>query len=58
MIFKKILVVSLLFLSCKTASEFTGFSYDPPGVTDTRGTLISTQKKKTIGVGIPKNMDK
>lgn len=54
MIFKKILVVSLLFLSCKTASEFTGFSYDPPGVTDTRGTLISTQKKKTIGVGIPK----
>lgn len=54
MIFRKILIASFLFLSCKTSSEFTGISYDPPGAFDTSGKPILTQKKRTIGAGVPK----
>ncbi len=49
-----LLLVSLLVLSCKSASEFTGFSYDPPGVTNTTGKKIVDQKRRIIGAGNPK----
>lgn len=38
----------LLFSSCKT-SEFSGYSYDPEGVTDTRDREITPQHHRTIG---------
>lgn len=49
-----LLLGSLLIFSCKSASEFTGFSYDPPGVTNTIGKKITDQKRRIIGAGNPK----
>lgn len=51
---KLLVVVPILFFSCKSSGEFTGFSYDPPGVTNTTDKIISTQKKRIIGAGNPK----
>jgi len=51
---KLLLLISLLILSCKSTSEFTGFSYDPPGVTNTTGKTINVQKRRIIGTGSPK----
>ena len=47
-------IVSLLFVSCKSTEKFTGYSYDPPGVTDTFDKEIEYQKKRIVGAGTPK----
>ena len=47
-------LVPILLISCKSTSEFTGFSYDPPGVTDTATRATEAQKKRIIGAGNPK----
>ena len=49
-----LLLVPLLVISCKSTSEFTGFSYDPPDVTNTVDKITEPQKKRTIGAGNPK----
>ncbi|MCG8372594.1 MAG: M14 family metallopeptidase [Balneolales bacterium] len=49
-----LIVVSILITSCKSTSEFTGFSYDPPDVTNTTGKTIIPQKQRIIGAGTPK----
>ena len=41
-------------VGCKSAGEFTGFSYDPPDVTNTEDKEIEEQNKRVIGVGSPK----
>ncbi len=51
---KLLLFVSIILISCKSSQEFTGFSYDPPGVTNTTGKEITPQKLRTIGAGDPK----
>ena len=51
---KLLLIVSIILISCKSTQEFTGFSYDPPGVTNTTGKEIAPQKRRVIGVGEPK----
>lgn len=54
---KRIVPLLLLFLgliSCKSTEEFTGFSYDPPDVTNTTDKEIEIQPKRTIGANIPK----
>lgn len=38
----------VLFTACKS-SEFSGYSYDPEGVTDTETRVITPQHKRTIG---------
>ncbi|HBQ58953.1 MAG TPA: hypothetical protein DD671_04835, partial [Balneolaceae bacterium] len=49
------LFVSLfLMMSCKSTEEFTGFSYDPPNVTNTTDKEITIQPKRIIGAGDPK----
>ncbi|MEX0906577.1 MAG: M14 family metallopeptidase [Balneolaceae bacterium] len=40
--------IALLFSACKS-SEFSGYSYDPEGVTDTADREIDMQHKRTIG---------
>lgn len=40
--------VIVLFTACKSA-EFSGYSYDPEGVTDTADREITLQNKRTIG---------
>tara|TARA_R110002096_G_scaffold183757_19_gene361996 strand:- start:1569 stop:2840 length:1272 start_codon:yes stop_codon:yes gene_type:complete len=52
--YQLIAFVSLLLFSCKSAEEFTGYSYDPPDVTNTLDKEIEFQKKRTIGAGTPK----
>jgi hypothetical protein len=52
--FKILLIVSIFLSSCTSTSEFTGFSYDPPGVTDTQGKEINPQNFRVIGAGSPK----
>ncbi len=47
-------IVPIIALSCKSSENFTGFSYDPPGVTNTTGVTIKPQAKRVIGVGTPK----
>lgn len=47
-------IVSLLLVSCKSTEKFTGYSYDPPGVTETFDKEIKYQKKRIIGAGTPK----
>jgi len=47
-------IVSLLLISCKSTEEFTGFSYDPPDVTNTTDKKIKLQDRRVIGVGSPK----
>lgn len=49
-----ILSTILLLVSCKSSKEFTGFSYDPPGVTDTKDKEITSQYQRVIGAGDPK----
>ena len=51
---KSLLLFLFLLVSCKSTKEFSGFSYDPLGVTNTKGKTIELQKKRIIGVGIPK----
>lgn len=47
-------MLALLAMSCKSAAEFTGFSYDPPDVTNTKGKEIKEQNRRIIGAGSPK----
>ncbi len=49
-----VFIVSLLVVSCKSTGEFTGFSYDPPGVTNTNDKEITFQPRRVIGVDSPK----
>lgn len=42
------LLLLVVFSSCKS-SEFTGYSYDPEGVTETSDKEITSQHKRTIG---------
>lgn len=51
---KIIFIVPILLISCKSSSNFTGFSYDPPGVTNTNNKTTTPQKQRVIGVGEPK----
>ncbi|MTI88508.1 MAG: hypothetical protein FH748_11120 [Balneolaceae bacterium] len=48
-----IFLVPWILFSCKSTKEFTGFSYDPPDVTNTTDKEITPQKKRIIGVGEP-----
>lgn len=54
--YKIALSVSVFFLlvSCKSSENFSGFSYDPPGVTNTSDREITPQKRRVIGVGQPR----
>ena len=55
MFHKKYLFLALVaFVGCKSSQEFTGYSYDPPGVTQTEGKITFPQKKRIIGAGSPK----
>lgn len=47
-------VCSFLVMSCKSTEEFSGFSYDPPDVTNTTDKEITIQPKRIIGAGDPK----
>lgn len=52
----KFLFLSLMvafFISCKSSEEFTGFSYDPPNVTDTQDREVKPQYRRIIGAGEP-----
>lgn len=40
--------------ACKSSEEFSGFSYDPPDVTDTSDKIIRSQKVRVVGVDSPK----
>lgn len=42
--------IGLLVGSCSSSEDFTGFSYDPEGVTVTTDKEIQTQHKRVIGV--------
>lgn len=45
-----ITLIAVLYLSaCKSSEEFTGYSYDPEGVTETTDREIDRQNKRTIG---------
>ncbi|WP_103664081.1 M14 family metallopeptidase [Gracilimonas amylolytica] len=50
-----LLLTSLMILltSCKSTEEFSGFSYDPPDVTDTTDKELTPQYKRVIGTGEP-----
>tara|TARA_R110000868_G_scaffold235273_8_gene489107 strand:+ start:16619 stop:17884 length:1266 start_codon:yes stop_codon:yes gene_type:complete len=48
------LIVPILLISCKSTSEFSGFSYDPPGATNTIDKTTTPQKHRVIGAGEPK----
>ncbi|NGP87650.1 M14 family metallopeptidase [Fodinibius halophilus] len=43
-------ILSLLLISCSSSEEFSGFSYDPEGVTVTTDKEIQPQHKRRIGV--------
>jgi hypothetical protein len=49
-----VIIISLLVISCKSSEEFTGFSYDPPDVTNTTDKNIQLQSKRIIGIDSPK----
>ncbi|MEP0004808.1 MAG: M14 family metallopeptidase [Balneola sp.] len=52
----KYLILSVCFLflfNCKSSEEFTGFSYDPPNVTDTQDKKVHPQHRRIIGAGNP-----
>ena len=51
---KFLLLVPILLMACKSSSKFTGFSYDPPGVTNTVGKTTESQKRRIVGAGSPK----
>lgn len=44
------ILVVLLASGCKSSEEFTGFSYDPEGATETTTKEIEPQHKHTIGI--------
>lgn len=44
-----LLLTFIMISSCKTAEEFTGYDYDPEGVTETTDREINSQAKRTIG---------
>jgi predicted deacylase len=48
------IVALMLLASCKSTEEFTGFSYDPPDVTNTTDKELTSQPKRVIGAGSPK----
>jgi predicted deacylase len=43
-------IISLLIGNCSSSGDFTGYSYDPEGVTDTKNKEIQNQHKRVIGV--------
>lgn len=45
-----LLSLLLLLSSCTSSDEFTGYSYDPEGVTNTTDKEIQDQHKRTIGI--------
>ena len=45
-----ILVITIIVLGCSSSDEFTGFSYDPEGATETQDKEIQDQHKRVIGV--------
>jgi murein tripeptide amidase MpaA len=49
-----VLLLSLGLISCKSSEEFSGFSYDPPDVTNTTDKSIEFQPKRAVGVFNPK----
>lgn len=51
----RLLLFSFVFLliNCKSSEEFTGFSYDPEDVTNTKNKEIKPQYLRTIGAGEP-----
>lgn len=51
---KFLLFVPIILMACKSSSNFTGFSYDPPGVTNTVGKTTEPQNRRVIGAGTPK----
>lgn len=51
---KLLLFVPIILMACKSSSNFTGFSYDPPGVTNTVGKITEPQNRRVIGAGTPK----
>ncbi|MFP8490064.1 M14 family metallopeptidase [Gracilimonas sp. Q87] len=54
---RSVLIVAFLLVmlsSCKSTEEFTGFSYDPPDVTNTTDKELTPQYKRVIGAGSPK----
>jgi len=44
-----LITLVLLLSACKSTEEFSGYSYDPEGVTDTIDREITSQQKRTIG---------
>lgn len=46
-------LITVLLLNCKSSKEFTGFSYDPPNVTDTQDRKVKAQYRRIIGAGDP-----
>lgn len=46
-------LIAILLLNCKSSKEFTGFSYDPPNVTDTQDRKVKAQYRRIIGAGDP-----
>lgn len=51
---KILLLLCMVWFSCKSTNKFTGFSYDPPDVTNTIGKKTEAQKIRVIGAGNPK----
>ncbi|MBO6621787.1 MAG: hypothetical protein JJ892_08160 [Balneola sp.] len=46
-------VCTAFLFNCKSSEEFTGFSYDPPNVTDTQDKKVHPQHRRIIGAGNP-----
>ena len=44
------LAFGFLLQSCKSSEEFSGFSYDPEGATETTSKEITPQHKRTVGI--------
>lgn len=49
-----VLLLIVATVGCKSSEEFTGFSYDPPDVTNTKDKEIEEQHYRVIGAGTPK----
>ena len=49
-----VLFGGLFLYSCSTTEPFSGYSYDPPDVTDTQDKEILYQNKRVIGFGEPR----
>ncbi|MDR9419783.1 M14 family metallopeptidase [Gracilimonas sp.] len=47
-------ITALLLASCKNTEEFTGFSYDPPDVTNTTDKEIDPQHRRVVGIDSPR----